>query len=216
MNLQDYYWYFESALPPKICDDIIQYAFTQKKEKAWVGRQEDGVKKPENPTEEEKQRHEKKRNSDVIWLDEHWIYKEIHPFINAANHNAQWNFEWDWTEPCQFTIYEEGQYYGWHCDSWNRPYNDPTQQNRLGKIRKLSMTISLSDPKDYEGGNLEFDFRNTKDWEIKQDRTKHLGTEIKPRGGVLVFPSFVWHRVTPVTKGTRYSLVAWNLGQPWR
>ena len=46
--------------------------------------------------------------------------------------------------------------------------------------------------------------------------SKELCTEIRPQGSVIVFPSFVWHRVTPVTKGTRYSLVLWTCGQPFR
>ena len=51
-----------------------------------------------------------------------------------------------------------------------------------------------------------------------REESKHLkqAKEILPKGSIIVFPSFVWHRVTPVTKGERYSLIMWNLGQPWR
>ena len=56
--------------------------------------------------------------------------------------------------------YEKGQYYDWHCDSWDKPYVRENQRPDHGKIRKLSVTVSLSDPKDYKGGELEFDFRN--------------------------------------------------------
>ena len=68
---------------------------------------------------------------------------------------------------------------------------------------------------EYEGGNLEFDFRKVFDFE---SRKKHIRecTEIRPRGSIIVFPSFVWHRVNPVTRGTRYSLVMWNLGWPFK
>jgi PKHD-type hydroxylase len=70
----------------------------------------------------------------------------------------------------------------------------------------------LSAPEDYEGGELEFDFRN-----MDPDKpTIRKCAEIKPRGSIVVFPSHVWHRVKPVTKGTRYSLVIWNLGYPFR
>ena len=73
------------------------------------------------------------------------------------------------------------------------------------------MTVSITDPEEYEGGDLEFDFRN-------QDEAVQpsICTEIRPKGSIVVFPSFVWHRVTPVTSGTRYSMVMWNLGQKWR
>jgi predicted 2-oxoglutarate/Fe(II)-dependent dioxygenase YbiX len=81
---------------------------------------------------------------------------------------------------------------------------------KAGKIRKLSVTISLSDPATYEGGNLKFDLGPH-----REDRY-HECAEIRPRGSIIVFPSHVYHQVTPVTKGTRYSLVAWNLGYPFK
>ena len=82
-----------------------------------------------------------------------------------------------------------------------------------GKIRKLSVTVSLSNSKDYEGGELEFDFRN-KDPEKKRNIV--TCEEIVERGSIVVFPSHLWHRVQPVTKGIRYSLVIWSLGQPFK
>ena len=72
------------------------------------------------------------------------------------------------------------------------------------------MTLSLSNPNDYEGGNLEFDFRDNE--EGSQPR---VCKEIRKKGSIIVFPSFVWHRVTPVTKGLRHSLVCWNIGKPF-
>ena len=75
-------------------------------------------------------------------------------------------------------------------------------------IRKLSVTVSLSHPKEYEGGYLQF--AATRDW---GDTFKLQCTEILPRGSICVFPSYTWHRVSPVTKGRRLSLVQWNLGE---
>ena len=57
---------------------------------------------------------QKKRKSDIVWMNDRWIYKEIHPLIHEANAKAGWNFEWDWSESCQFTKYGVGQYYGLH------------------------------------------------------------------------------------------------------
>lgn len=84
-------------------------------------------------------------------------------------------------------------FYDWHTDfAGIRP------------LRKLSISIQLSNPEDYEGGDLELMYGTEP---YKMDRTK---------GAFIVFPSFMLHRVTPVTRGTRWSLVAWILGTRWR
>ena len=207
MNLEYYYWYFQSAIPPKICDDIIEYGKSQQEQIALTGDYD-----PNTIGEKDIKDVSKKRKSNVVWMDDPWIYKEIHPFIHAANQNAGWNFQWDFSESCQFTKYKLNQFYDWHCDSWNKPYDKPNEPNTHGKIRKLSVTVSLSDETEYEGGDFEFDFRSADDGSNQPQICK----EIKPKGSVVVFPSFVWHRVKPVISGTRYSLVMWNLGQPWK
>jgi len=220
MNLRHYYYYFKSALSPRICDDILQYGKSQNSEIAVTGGVSSDDKnnyKVDGTLKKSALKNlQKKRKSDIVWMNDSWIYKEIHPYIHQANKLAGWNFQWDWSESCQFTKYEPGQFYDWHCDSWEVPYDKPNDPNSNGKIRKLSVTISLSDPSEYEGGNLEFDFRNNADWaENRKAKVKEC-TEIRPRGSIIVFPSFCWHRVEPVTRGTRYSLVIWNLGRPFK
>ena len=210
MNLATYYWWFKSALPPRICDDIVNYGLKHKDDMAitgGLGRDRDLQKQPLN--KKELKNLKKKRYSNIVWMNDRWIYKEIQPYVNQANQNAGWNFNWDYSESCQFTKYKPGQYYDWHCDSWEGVYEKegPTK----GKIRKLSVTVSLSDEQDYSGGELEFQFRN-----VDNPKVKHACKEILPKGSLVVFPSFVWHRVKPVTKGVRYSLVVWNLGYPFR
>jgi PKHD-type hydroxylase len=214
MNLSNYYWYFQSVIPKQLCNKIIKYGNSLKEKErialtGAIGKNRDLEKFP--LSKKEIKDLKKKRDSNIVWMNDLWIYKEIHPYVHAANKNSGWNFEWDWSESCQFTKYKKGQYYDWHCDSFEHPYKEegPTK----GKIRKLSVTVSLSDPKDYKGGELEFDFRNT-DPSKKQNIIKC--DQILPQGSLVVFPSFVWHRVKPVTKGTRYSLVIWNLGYPFR
>jgi predicted 2-oxoglutarate/Fe(II)-dependent dioxygenase YbiX len=84
-------------------------------------------------------------------------------------------------------------FYDWHTDfAGFRP------------LRKISVSIQLSRPEDYEGGDLELLFGNQPE---QMERA---------RGTFIAFPSFVLHRVTPVTRGTRWSLVAWILGDRWR
>jgi PKHD-type hydroxylase len=215
MNISNYYYYFVSAVPERICDDIVKYGYASKdrQEQAITGgygRDRDLKKQP--LVDEELKDIKKKRDSNIIWMNDPWIYRELQPFVHEANKQAGWNYEWDYSESCQFTIYGKGQYYGWHCDSWDKPYAHEGPSN--GKIRKLSVTLSLSDPKDYKGGELEFDLRNEDPDKIKKNI--HTCTQILPKGSLVVFPSWVWHRVKPVTKGVRHSLVIWNLGWPFK
>ena len=208
MNLSNHYYYFTSAVPERICDDIVRYGKQLENQLGTTGGYGDVKKLNQSQIKDLK----KKRDSDIVWMSDRWIYNEIQPYVRLANERAGWNFQWDWAEAMQFTKYTKGQYYDWHCDGWDRPYmreGDPSH----GKIRKLSVTLTLSDPKDYKGGELEFDFRN-----MDPDKKPNIRKckEILPKGSLVVFPGFVWHRVCPVKKGSRYSLVIWNLGWPYR
>ena len=207
MNLTNYYWYFKSAIPERICDDIVKYGHQLQDQMAVTGGL--GGRKL---NKKEVQDLKKKRDSDIVWLNERWIYNAIHPYIHEANREANWNFQWDFSESCQFTKYKKGQYYDWHCDSWDKPYDSPNTQSH-GKTRKLSVTLSLSDDKDYSGGELEFDMRNL---DPDKKRNTHVLKEIRSKGSLVVFPSDVWHRVKPVKRGVRHSLVIWNLGYPFK
>ena len=209
MNISNYYWCFTAAIPPRICDNIIKYSLSKQEQLARTGGY--GDRKLSN---DEIKDMKKKRNSDIVWLNETWIYKELHPYIHKANENARWNFEWHRSENCQFTKYKLNQYYDWHCDSWDKPYENEGPEK--GKIRKLSMTCQLTDGSEYEGGELEFDFRNYEPHMRDESKHRIQCKEILPKGSIIVFPSFVWHRVKPVTKGVRYSLVMWNLGYPFK
>ena len=94
----------------------------------------------------------------------------------------------------QFTKYSApDQHYDWHVD---RAHQRPT--------RKLSLSLQLSDPSTYDGGDLQLKFNHD---EITVQRTRGVAT---------FFPSYTLHRVTPVTRGTRYSLVAWISGPPFK
>ena len=214
MNLKHRYWFFKSALPYKFCDDLKKYASERQSSLGVIG----GVLHKIKPGQELKKKDldmvKKKRKSNVVFVGEKWIYDQVYPYLDLANKNAGWNFNIDWAEDCQFTVYKKGQFYGWHRDTLDEPYNNPAHLNHLGKIRKLSMTVSLSDPEEYEGGRLQFCYRE--DSEPGSEPRYVECTEILPKGSVVVFPSNTWHRITPVTKGTRHSLVLWSLGHPFR
>lgn len=196
MILKSYYYYYPSVIPHSVCDDIIKVASQQQEVLGVTGNMS-----PKEVSTSEKLQQENKihRDSYIVWLDEKWIYNEIQPFVQQANIDAGWNFEWDFTEPAQFTRYKLNQYYNWHFDQDAQPDSN-------GKIRKLSCTVQLSHPDEYEGGDLQFE----------TPYGQFTANEIKPKGSICVFPSYVTHRVTPVTSGVRQSLVMWNLGKPFR
>lgn len=198
MNLKNYYYYFKGALSKEFCDQIIENGKKQVEEKAFV-------------TNDDTRDLKKIRDSSIAWMQDHWIYETIEPYIMHANQQANWNFDVKGSESCQFTIYKEQQHYDWHQDSFKEPYHRPGSYDH-GMMRKLSVTISLEDGDAYEGGDLEFDLRNRPDSQSVIETSK----EARTKGSIIVFPSFVWHRVTPVTKGTRYSLVIWSIGYPYK
>jgi PKHD-type hydroxylase len=200
------YWWFKKAIPERICDLIIARGkdFIPEKAVTGVGKdlQEDTE---ENPS--------KIRRSNIRWLTDNWIYKEIFPYINEANKNAEWNYDWVNSEAVQFTEYGPNQFYDWHQDSFPEPYDGKERglPEWYGLIRKLSVTVTLSHPHEYEGGLLQFDLSNKETGENITDCK-----EILEKGSLVVFPSWLWHRVTPVTKGIRYSAVIWTLGKPFK
>jgi PKHD-type hydroxylase len=172
------------------------------------------------------------RDSQVCFLNDKWIYDIITPYLAEANKVSGWNFEYDYSEDMQFTVYKPGGFYGWHADGESDitgaykkfiPGESPVDKNGnilplyskyddwVGKVRKISMTLNLTEPEKYSGGNLKFDFGPH-----NHDFRYFECTESRKQGSLIFFPSFVYHTVTPVTKGTRYSLVMWVLGKPFK
>jgi PKHD-type hydroxylase len=190
------YWYFESVLSNKFINQINKLAKLEKKNLGKVTK--------------ESIEDKKMRNSFICFLSNKIIFDAIHPYIHVANKNAGWNFQWDRSEHAQYTEYNKNQHYGWHKDSWDEPYAKVDDPLSYGKIRKLSVSCSLNDSKEYKGGELQFDFSTP------LEKNKIITCkEILKKGSIVVFPSNTWHRVTPVTKGVRRSLVLWNLGNPY-
>lgn len=136
------------------------------------------------------------RSSSVRWLPDEfaWVYERLFQVVADANERL-WKFDLSYArDPIQYTEYhatKEGKY-DWHIDIGNAQSSD----------RKVSVTVQLCD--DYEGGDLE----------LLRSRTPE--TQPKEAGTAVVFPSYLLHRVTPVTKGVRKSLVLWVCGKPFR
>ena len=121
------------------------------------------------------------------------------------------HYKIDTFEAVQFTRYRNGGHYDWHRD---------LQESLIsanGVMRKLSLTFCLSDPNKYEGGELQFyNGERPRLGYTLADGTKieaeQIKEDIRSQGSVIVFDTRDWHRVTPVTKGTRYSIVCWTVG----
>ena len=127
-----------------------------------------------------------------------------------ANENSGWNYDITAVESMQITKYKTGSFYGWHRDGPSdglSVYNMPDSKFMHGKVRKLSMTILLNG--NYQGGEFQFAHYNKFDCNAETP-------DFKNAGSIIVFPSFMEHQVAPVTKGTRYSLVAWFVGPPFK
>ena len=209
MQLKYNYWYYRKALKKELCDKIISLCLKQNQGKASIAEEDD--KEGRYALAEDA---DKLRDCYTSWINDPWIYDILNPFIHAANRQAGWNFQWDWNEPSQFTVYNKNQFYGWHCDQLSTPYNDTNtefpQENFNNKYRKLSLTLQLTPSSEYKGGDFQFkwfDYGKVKINQLKNGR--ELGT-------LIIFPSFLWHQVTPVTEGTRQSLVNWSIGKPFK
>lgn len=212
MNLKYKYWWFDAAIPNRVCDNIRKHGLKNVLKPAITKDEIDTLEKDGKLTDEHlKILKSNVRDSNIAWIRDKWVYREIMPYISKANKTAGWNFHYDFAEPMQFTEYSLNQYYTFHLDCFDEPYNKPNEPGWHGKIRKLTAVALLSDPSEFEGGQLEFDFRN---FSYDED-TIWPCKEILKKGNVVVFPSFVWHQVKPVTFGKRHTLVTWALGNPY-
>jgi len=187
MRLKHSAWVFDNALDKHTCNELIRIGEEQIIESATV----DGGKKPARTL----------RVCETGWIHDPYIMQQIMEYVATANIHAGWNFDYDTPQMIQFTKYEVGGHYTWHRDT----KIDISKTG--GATRKISITINLND--DYEGGELQIDSEDHY-WN-KTPRKVRSGL-----GSIAVFPSDTYHRVTKVTKGTRYSLVVWVMGEPWR
>ena len=150
------------------------------------------------------------RKTDVGFITDkdNMVNKIAWHYLREAN-KIQFKYNLKYFQPVQFARYRNGGHYDWHQDA--------SGQSLHGESRKLSLTFCLTDPKDYEGGELEFYAGNRpmEDMELP-DGTKipaeQIKQDIRDQGSVIVFDSRDYHRVTPCTKGTRYSIVCWTVG----
>ena len=174
---------------PKQCQMIIEAGRSEPRNDAEVGNNK-GIKGGVIDT--------KTRTSHISWIPFKKMadmYKDIEKTMLTTNGN---HFGFDGmciNEMAQYTEYPEGGFYDWHVDNDTNMQHEPP-------VRKISMTLLLNDPAEFEGGHLEL-MAPGKFAELKQ-------------GHAIVFASFLNHRVQPVTRGIRQSLVVWFGGKPFR
>lgn len=192
--MNQWWQYWPGKLSPAFCSDLITRALTIDPDPGKVGSLEN------------QRQDEKIRRSVIRWLPKSdvrfsGLFHIIEKTVNEGNKNA-FGFDLSYFNDVQFTEYDamyEG-HYTWHQDTvWGA--------NTFHQ-RKLSLVIQLSNPDSYTGGDLEF---------LKEDCI-HLPKyeDIRKQGTIILFPSFLKHRVTSVTSGKRYSLVTWIEGPNFR
>ena len=178
----------EPIFTPRQCQMVIDKGMSLKSEDAKVGmgRKPGGGYDPD------------KRITTISWIpfkEMPEMYRDIEKTMLQANNN-HFGFEgMQITEPGQFTHYLTGGFYEWHMD------NDVTGIKQP-PVRKISMTLLLSDPSTFEGGELEF---------MSKGKTAKL-----KQGQAIFFASWLQHRVKPVTRGERKSLVMWFGGPSFK
>lgn len=176
--MRSIFWKWDKIISPEMCDMLLSYRQKKSEAQAFIGSGDAGIT------------NLKIRNSKVCWADtNHWSEAILYNHALYANDLAGWNFHVGRPEPVQLASYETDGFYEWHED-WAPLNNEPL-------MRKISVTLLLSDPKDFEGGEFEIE-----------------GHGVVPleRGSIITFPSFLRHRVKPVTSGIRYSAVCWING----
>ena len=141
------------------------------------------------------------RKSKIAWLGDQYVSEQLFYSVDLCNkHN--WNYDLDGCGDIQYGIYSDGGHYDWHID-------DSLEAQSL--IRKLSMTVWLNDPGEYEGGEFDIEVKGNGPHRDLRYETLKLS-----KGSIVIFPSSTWHRVRPVTSGIRKSLVTWFKGPPFR
>ena len=201
-----------AAVANDVCDEIIRIGELMDDMNAKVGRRDATAALTRFSTvswftEEQQEKYD---------LDLTGMYSSLNSVMGQAAEHAGWG---DWkintVQPYQYTKYGPGGHYDWHPDAHQDP--QPEGDENAGLIRKLSFTLLLSEPDEYDGGEfLIEDHQRSGPNEIWHRITNMaLVPEYTQKGTMIVFPSHLWHKVMPVKRGLRRSLVGWFMGPPW-
>ena len=143
------------------------------------------------------------RISKQAWIREGSFCKSFFDIGQKINELCRWNFDIEGIEPIQYGIYSDGGKYDWHVDQGSKIIL------KFGSIRKISMTLFMNNPDEYEGGEFDLEL-------FHPNKKPRYETFKLKKGSAIFFQSDVWHRVRPVSLGTRQSLVAWYSGPTFK
>ena len=164
--------------------------------------------------------NKEKRNSENAWIStNHWVAGFLWHYVEKANReNFLYNLRNIDGESLQYTRYKEGQFYTWHNDAGLSNQYKPSNSGGRGVdiandfinencelVRKLSFVLQLSNPEDYEGGNLQL---------LDESGKSYFAP--RQKGTIILFDSRTQHRVLKVKKGVRKSIVGWVVGPRWK
>jgi PKHD-type hydroxylase len=178
--------FWKNAFTPKEVDAIVAYGDGLEPMRAEIFGRKDNT--------------DQVRITRVAWMEKKpgiaWLHARLEEMVLRINAQFYRYDLFGLVESFQYTVYEgaEGGHYGWHVDVGEKNYEP----------RKISLSLQLSDPSGYEGGDL---ILSAGEGEVRAERA---------RGTLIAFPSYVLHRVVPVTSGTRKSLVIWVSGPEFR
>lgn len=211
----DWMW-FDTSLPKDVVELVARDA------RQFENDANSSVIFSHNQTETDERVDTKIRSSQTAWIPEsHWIAGFVMHYAHIANND---NYQYDLTgidgHKLQYGIYGTGGHYTWHsdygisnCHKFNSDHRHGIHEERVNSqtyyrselVRKLSFSLQLTDTSEYEGGDLEL---------VSQDGK--VDKMERAFGRIIFFDSRVIHRVTPVTKGERRSIVGWIVGPRWK
>jgi len=159
------------------------------------------------------------RKSRIAWIDDQGLDIVLLRLGREISRNSGWNLHLRRCDPVQYTEYDAGGKYDWHSD---QAPPMPDHRDGIVKVRKISMTLFLNDPEEYEGGEFDVEIWGPKGSIGNDSRFKDKGNEEEryvtfkqSKGNAIFFQSDQFHRVRPVISGLRKSLVVWFIGPPY-
>ena len=190
------FYLFPRIIKPEVCNKIVKDFMAEDLKPALVG-----VAPRDNPSI---------RKTSVYFIPTKLSSKanEIAwHFLKEAN-KQMFDYDLTYFQSVQFSEYSVGGFYDWHIDV--------ASKNKPNKTRKLSLSLMLTDPDTFEGGELQFYNGGRPFAEQGDENGKQVKNDLKAQGTIVVFDSRDFHRVTPMVDGTRHSIVCWATGAAFR